>query len=420
MSWEFQEHQVEGGTWILNSLRTIGWAYLAWEERTRKTGTIINAVERSKAKKCLILTTNKAVPGIKEHLKELPITKKYVVFNYDKIILRKDEDGKKIETVVRCARRLMREYRMSTRDIVWLDEAHTNISSIGSPTDRQKVVRYLCKGLPVIFSSATPYAEHVGLLYHQLQMSSWSPFKGFNTFSAFYKRFGIPKLVRTPYGLKDSKTNYRSEEVLKLAFTGLNFKTRAELGFEHEPETNVIIVDLHKDTKAMIESLKEYGVLNVSNTLVYADSDSKKRAMHYQLESGTLKVNDNESIRLPYHEKLNYCRKNYDKKKTAIMCHFIEERKMYEEDGWDVYSSDGHAEGVNLSHIEKLVVTSMSFRTSKARQRKARQADKDRKTPIVVDILVSKSPAIGMSVYDTVYVKELNFVRDSYEKACNG
>jgi hypothetical protein len=138
--------------------------------------------------------------------------------------------------------------------------------------------------------------------------------------------------------------------------------------------------------------------------------------MHYQLEGGTVKHED-KCFTLGTTEKCDYLR-NYDLSTTAVMAHFIGERDLLEKryPKLTVLSSDGHAEGVDLSHFAKLVVYSMSFKTSKHTQRIARQANHDRATPIEVDILVADKPGIGLAVYEAVALKEENFVKASYER----
>ena len=101
------------------------------------------------------------------------------------------------------------------------------------------------------------------------------------------------------------------------------------------------------------------------------------------------------------------------------MAHFIAERFRLVQrlSGFTILSSDGHAEGVDLSGYSKLIIYSMSFKTSKHTQRIARQANHNRDTPIIVDILVGDKPAIGRDVYDSVAIKKENFVKASYERS---
>jgi len=101
------------------------------------------------------------------------------------------------------------------------------------------------------------------------------------------------------------------------------------------------------------------------------------------------------------------------------MEHFIAERGVLEKafPGVKIYSADGHAEEVDLSGVGKLLIYSMSFKTSKHTQRLARQANQQRTTPIIVDILVCDKPGIGMEVYKAVALKKENFDKNSYERS---
>ena len=125
-------------------------------------------------------------------------------------------------------------------------------------------------------------------------------------------------------------------------------------------------------------------------------------------------------IELPRHEKLDYCIATYpDDGNTVFMAHFRCSRALWRKHFKrnPVLSSDGMAEGVDLSQFNKLVIVDMSFRTSKHTQRMARQANHDRRDPIEVDVLVMDKPAVGHEVYKTVAIKKENFVRDSYSRA---
>ena len=70
---------------------------------------------------------------------------------------------------------------------------------------------------------------------------------------------------------------------------------------------------------------------------------------------------------------------------------------------------DTFAEGVELSHLETLVVYSQSWRTAKHTQRRARQASKNRKSEIVIHFLLVKG-ALSEQCYPTVAINKKNFV----------
>ena len=316
-------------------------------------------------------------------------------------------------------------------DFIILDEAHHAISSVGRTSKTWKAVYKIAKNKPILYLSATPYAEHIGLIYPQLKLSKWTPLKDKN-FYDFFREYGIPSFTRTPTGLQETYKKYETEKVLKKIIHLFSFKTRAEVGIKHEPTVKVIKVPMNVHTKRMIAEWTTNRVLLFADYTfvneqpirqeyeIIGDSDPKLRAVHYQLEGGTIKIDDQTSVFLPEcTEKIDYIKANYEEKKIAIMAHFIKERELLKKElpYATILSSDGDAEGIDLHRTEKLIIYSMSFKTSKHTQRTARQANNNRETPIEVDILVMDKPAIGMDVYKSVAIKKENFVKNSYERS---
>ena len=74
-----------------------------------------------------------------------------------------------------------------------------------------------------------------------------------------------------------------------------------------------------------------------------------------------------------------------------------------------------YAEGVDLSTYKHLVIYSQDFSTSKHTQRRARQANLERKEPINVHFLLVKK-AISEQVYKTVSLNKTNFVDSVFER----
>lgn len=390
-----REHQVEGAKWALETLRQYGLAYLGWKERTGKTLTALLTIENSTAKTCLIVTKAKALPGWKDTLAKWPHTTQFILINYESI--------HKVE---------------GTFDAIILDEAHHAIAAIEKPSLTWKKVAKFTQGKAILYLSATPYAETIGQLYHQFKLSTWSPFRTWSTYYSFHAEFGIPKTVYTSYGPKLDRSVFRIKDVIDKVEHLFNWKTRADVGIEQEPTVNIVKVPLSKSAQDLIKEWTTNRCITVGEFQIVGDSDSKMRQVHYQIEGSTIKVDDKRSINLDERDKINYMKTAYAKD-IAIMAHFIQERELLQTEFPEalILSSDGHAEGVDLSHIEKLVVYSMSFKTSKHTQRLARQANHNRTKPIVVDILVCDKPGVGLAVYEAVALKEENFTKSSYERA---
>ena len=391
-----RKHQEEGAAWALKTIREYGLAYLSWQERTGKTLTALLTAENSKAETCLIVTKKRAIDGWLETLDLWSHKTKFQVINYE------------------SAHKVTGKF-----DFVILDESHHAISSVGKPSKTWKTIHRHTKGKAILYLSATPYAEHVGLIYHQLKLSDWSPFKGYKNFYDWFRMYGVPNMTRTPYGLVETYTKYKDELVLKSIDELFNFKTRTEVGIEHEPEANVVVVPLCNSSIALIKQLQKDSVVEIPmEEPIVCDTPMKERSVHYQIEGGTIKIEGGKGYVRVCTEKLDYIRSNYDEGSIAIMAHFIAERIILAEAFPKalILSSDGHAEGVDLHKTEKLIVYSMSFKTSKHTQRLARQANHKRDKPIIVDVLVSDKPGIGLEVFKSVAIKKENFDKNSYER----
>ncbi len=395
--WTFDPHQIEGAEWSLTTLQMYGIAYIAWQERVRKTGTAILTAENAKAKRILVITKKKAIPGWMEHIAKLPTKKHYTVINYESV--------HKVTGVY---------------DLIILDEAHHAISSTGRPSSTWKKVYKHTRGKAILYLSATPYAEHLGLLYHQLKLSDWSPFPERN-FYDWFRKYGISNLTRTPYGLVEQYNKYKDDEILGRVKHLFSFKTRKQAGIEHEPTVKVVKVPLDPYTKKLMADLANHSVIEIDGQTIVCDSPMKVRTTHYQLEGSTLKL-EGGHILIPTREKAMYLMENYNMEDVAIMAHFIAERVMLKAmfPSTRILSSDGDAEGVDLSNVHKLIVYSMSEKTSKHTQRLARQANHNRKTPIEVDVLVADKPGVGLAIYNSVAVKKENFNKNSYDKFTKG
>ncbi len=393
--WSYRPHQIAGAAWALQTLRTHSLAYMSWEERTGKTGAALKTFEDSTLATCLIVTKKKAMPGWEEAIKMFPTTKSYDVINYESV------------------HKLTGVY-----EFVILDEAHHAISGFPKVSAAWKKLFPICKGKPILYLSATPYAENLGLIYHQLKLSAWSPLS-YKSFYDFHRAYGIPDMAYTPTP-RETYKRYKDDLILGKIKHLFNFKTRSDVGIVHEPGINLIEIELSEAQKKAIKIWVKDKVLELGTHIIPNDSPGKARSVHYQIEGGTVKIEDEPSFRFVEQPKVAYIRGGYDLNKTAVMAHFIEERAMLEHEFGGVLrvlSSDGDAEGVDLSMYDKLIVYSMSDKTSKYTQRLARQANHNRKTPIIVDILVAKKPGIGKMIYEAVALKKENFVKHSYELA---
>lgn len=388
------KHQTEIAKQGYEIIKSHGLVYLAMLERTGKTLTAILIAEMSKANSILIITKKNAMNGWKDTLDKYEhISKQYELINYHSV--------HKISST-------------SKFDLVIVDESHSSgMATYPKKSILYKNVEKITKKLPIIFLSATPYAESKSQLYHQLGLTSYSPFNEYKNFYDWFKTYGIPKQIFVG-GRFMNLYNDTIDFMHEIDHLFIKY-TRKELGFEHEPNDVIHYIDLGLNTKKLYNQLLNDQITIIDGHELVCDSSMKLRTSLYMIEGGTVKINDDITLDICNREKINYIKSNF-KENVAIMAHFVGEQEMLKKYFKNVYSSTSHAEGVDLSHIDELVVYSMDFSTARFIQRRARQANMKRDKPINVHFLLVKG-AISEQVYNSVAVKKENFTNSCFERS---
>jgi len=383
-------HQIEIADKAYQILQDNAIVYLSMEERTGKTLTSILVCEKSKAINILVITKKKAIPGWEETLSNFKYTKKYTVINYESL-----------------------HKVLGVFDLILIDEAHANLSSYPKLGAIWKTVYKHTKGKPIIYLSATPSAQTYAQLFHQLKLSSWSPWAKYKNFYDWFNKYGILKIIflagRQIKQYNEVHTDMVWKDVKHLFIS----YTRSELGFKHEPNDVIHYVELSKETKDMYNELNKKSV--ISSLDYIADSAMKLLVGLHQLEGGTLKIDEDKSSNTGDISKVEYIKKTFgDTKDLVIFYHYKQEERLLNAhfNFARILQATSFAEGVDLSMYESLVVYSMDFSTARYSQRRARQANMRRATEINVHYLLVKG-AISEQVYQTVAVNKTNFI-DKY------
>ena len=389
------DHQLIGANEVYGILRTNGLAYMNWEERCGKSLTAILVSEMSKAKNILILTKKKALDGWHDTLKQYKHKKKYTVTNYHQAV------------------KLKNEY-----DLIILDESHSYLSAYPKVGTIWKSVYKLTKGKPIIYLSATSHAQGYQLLFNQFRLSSWSPFKAYKNFYDFHRVWGIPDKTRTPYGLVETYTKIKPE-VWGLVKHLFNSKTRKELEFAHEPKDVLRYFALSGRTRELYNNCMKKEMLIVHEKGIESplDSSMKVRTTLHMLEGGVAKVDDDYYV-LDNQEKIDAIKTDFgDIEDLVIMYQYIAEGKKLRQHfkHTTILQGTSFAEGVDLSGFKHLVIYSQDFSTARHSQRRARQANKKRDTPIEVIFYLVKD-AVSEQVYKTVSKNKTNFIDSTFER----
>lgn len=381
-------HQIDIANKAYEILKNHMIVYLSMEERTGKTLTSILLCEKTKAKNILIITKKKALAGWDDTFRRFNVSKSYTSINYESL------------------------HKLTNKkyDLIIIDEAHSNLSAYPKVGAIWKSVYELTKGKPIIYLSATPSAQTYAQLYHQMKLSSWSPWIKYKNFYDWHRTYGIPKSIfaagRQIMQYNEVKIDMIEEDVRDLFIS----YTRQELGFEHEPNDIVHYIELDDTTKAMYNELNKDSIIKSLDYV--ADTAMKLLQGIYQLEGGTLKIDDSNSISLQNNEKIEFILKTFgDTESLVIFYHFKQEEHKLKSvfKKATILQATSFAEGVDLSMYETLVVYSMDFSTARYSQRRARQANMKRDTEINVHYLLVKG-GISEQVYNTVAVNKTNFI----------
>lgn len=397
---EPRDYQLELADKAYKILKDNLLVYLAMEERTGKSLIGLLTLEKcSNVNRVLIITKKNAISGWQDTINNSKWLKnKCDVINY--------HSCKKVR---------------SRYDAVILDESHTYISGYPKTSKLWNDVKAICMHKPIIYMSATPYAQGMQLLYHQFKLSTYSPWKKYSNFYAWYNKYAerdkngdVDTIWISGRAMKTYK-KMNSDIILPTIKHLFIHKTRKSLGFKQEPKDILHYIELSDVVK------KAYNMLLKDRVLIFengdksydliADSNLKLRSALHMLEGGAIKI-DNTYIALNSSEKIDYIIENWgDSPNLAIMYNYIAEGNKLRSSFKEALILQGtsYAEGIDLSHIKNLVIYSQDFSTSKHTQRRARQTGKNRNEPINVHFLLVKK-AISSQVYKAVSKNKTNFV----------
>jgi len=405
--WIAKEHQVELAGKALPILQEHGLVYLAMEERTGKSiVAMILAEGFEEVENVLIVTTKKALDGWKETLANYSHSKVYTVINYHSVSKVKG----KFQFVI-------------------MDESHKYVSGYPKTSLLWKAVRQLVYGKPIVYCSATPYAQGSQLLFHQFALSHKNPWKAFASFYDWFKfyadRDAAGELRRTKISATQEVIDYskiKHQEVIASVLPLFVTYTRKQAGFEHEPEDQLHFVQLAPQVKEIYNQIvtKKGIAFTLAETgkdyTLICDTTAKLRWALHMLEGGTFKIDD-EYINLGNNEKADYILATWgDTKDIAIMYHFkadlLKLSKMFKNAG--LFQASSYAEGVDLSGYKTLIIYSQNHSTSQHTQRRARQANMNRKEEIKVHYILVKGAA-SHKVYKSVSINKRDFVDTVFE-----
>jgi hypothetical protein len=367
-----RDYQIELSDKATQILHNYGLVYLAMQVRTGKTLTAFATAHKFGAKKVLFVTKKKAIDDIIAQGVELGLNLEIYVTNYEQLHNVNDEF-----------------------DLVIIDEAHS-IGAFPTPSLRAKELKRICNGEAIIYLSGTPTPESFSQLYHQMWVSTYSPFKDYKNFYGWSKDY-VEIRKKYLYGKAINDYSFAKRELIELQTSHLFLAfTQEEAGFTELVKENVLYVKMEENTYKFADRLRiDKVITNKEGRTVLGDTAVKLMNKMHQIYSGSVIVDAPiRDAKVFDYTKAEFIRDYFKGKKIAIFYKFAAERmalkwkmgKCYEDptdfnnndDGCFISQIVSGREGVNLSTADALVFYNIDFSATSYWQSRARIQTKDR------------------------------------------
>jgi len=367
-----RDYQIDLSDKATKILHNYGLVYLAMQVRTGKTLTAFATAHKFGAKKILFVTKKKAIDDIIAQGVELGLNLEIYVTNYEQLHNVNDEF-----------------------DLVIIDEAHS-IGAFPTPSLRAKELKRICNGEAIIFLSGTPTPESFSQLYHQMWVSTYSPFKDYKNFYGWSKDY-VEIRKKYLYGKAINDYSFAKRELIELQTSHLFLAfTQEEAGFTELVKENVLYVKMEDNTYKFADRLRiDKVITNKEGRTVLGDTAVKLMNKLHQIYSGSVIIDAPiRDAKVFDYTKAEFIRDYFKGKKIAIFYKFAAEQmalkwtmgKCYEDptefnnndDGCFISQIVSGREGVNLSTADALVFYNIDFSATSYWQSRARIQTKDR------------------------------------------
>lgn len=361
-----------------------GWVYIAGEMRTGKTFMALETVGRTlqatgRRGPILCVTKVSAMSSVQKDIVTLGLAGRCHLINYESL-----HKAPKLQW-----------------DAVIADEAHS-LGGYPKPSLCQKRLKAIMDGLQrpplYVMLSGTPTPETFSQIYHQLQVSKYTPFTQTNFYSWAKHWVDIREIRISPVRTAKDYSRCNPELIAKLQQAGYIIPlTQKEAGFTHsEVEETIIRLPLNGALAAVIAQLKKYRVVYLGDYSIVADTAASVRMKLHQLYSGTVKTEQGKALVLDT-TKADYIKEHYSDRKVAVFYQFVAEGDLLRRTLTNIHQTpeafnkaasgvflcqiQAGSQGVNLSTADCLVFYNINFSFVQYWQARARASHYDRQTP---------------------------------------
>ena len=379
-------HQIIAASQALSILKKLGYVYIYGQPRSGKTLISILMAEECNVQNVMILTKKNAIPGWQKFISN-DLKHNYTIINYEQL--------GKIEN-----KKVIVNYDRNNYQLCIIDESH-NYSAFPKPSQRYLVLRSFCINMPHIHLSGTPVIESPCGIYHQMNISKYSPFKDFTNFYRFHDKWGIKSIT---YIRGQPITQYKDykPELLDYIENFMVYMSQEDAGITDKAQDKVHYVTLCSQAKELYNIWLNDKVIRIAGIEYPLDTPMKLRLALHQLEGGTIKIN-NQGYEL-FTDKVAYIKKEFgDSSDMGIMSHFVAEQQMLKKHFKyaNIYSSNAHAEGIDLSYLKHFIIYSSDYSGARFVQRRDRIININGSNTTTVHHILVKN-AISEQVYNVV------------------
>lgn len=389
-----------------------GMCYLAMECRTGKTLTALATADRHGAKSVLVLTKKKAIPSILSDYDTLKPGYALEVGNYE------------------SAHKFTGAY-----DIVILDEAHS-LGAFPKPSQRTKAVKQICKGKPIIYLSGTPSPESFSQLYHQMWVSSRSPFAQYPNFYKWAKQYVRVKQRMIGGHMVNDYSDADKDKIDRAIGHLFIDYSQEQAGFDARIEEHIVTLPSSAWTRQAIRAIKRDRVISWTDDRygrvdIVADTPAKLMTKLHQLSSGSV-IDEEKHHIITDSSKAMGLRDLFRGKKIAMFYVYDTEREILEgvfpkhtsvpevfqksDDRELVFLAQVRSarEGVRLDTADALIFYNMEYSYLSYEQGRNRLSSKERTEPAQVYFACSDC-GIEKDIMSAVMDKQ-DFTASYYKK----
>lgn len=403
--YKLRDYQIEIADKANIILKKYNLVYLSVQVRCGKSLMALETCKLQNANKVLFITKIKAFSSVLSDYKNFNYKFDITVINKESLSKIKENDF----------------------DIIIIDEAH-QYGAFPKAGKFQKEIRKRFSSKKMIFLSGTPTPESYSQIYHQLQLSNYTPFKEHTTFYKWAYEYVNIKKKYLGYAevndYTDANKNLINEKIKHLFITF----TQEQSGFTSKVNEYIINVQMSDQTYWLFNKLKKDLVVIGKNGTVTADTGAKLMQKLHQIGSGTIKIDDG-SVCVFDDTKCKVIEEQFKGQKLAIFYKFKAELQMLKDyfkdlitddlnefnnsDKWIALQFISGREGVNLSKADSLVMFNIDFSATTYFQAKDRLTTIDRKENNVYWLFGNKT--IDSYIYKAVTNKK-NFTHSYYVK----